>query len=192
MYEQSKLVDVLFLLEINFLSIIQKYKKPVHEQEQNIFIEPISIQIRRIRRLKENNLSSVYILHLSLVNETVKIFEWTKHTDVGEFVQQIRNDISPYLNKLKNELLKLDTKHVDWVYSWNEWLEGVSRYLIDFHKDGLNWGGTEKLPTHLLGDIPEIYRKLEHLKLFQEINQGENITRILRQTRVDTTQEEEE
>lgn len=191
-YEQSKLVDIVFLLEKNFLSIIRKYKKPFHEQEQNIFIEPISIQIRRIQRLKDNNLSSVYISHLNLINETVKIFEWTKYTNIEEFVQQIRNNTSPYLKKLENELLKLDTKHIDWIYSWNGWLEGISRYVVDFYKDGLIWGGTEKLPTYLLGDIPEIFRKLERLKLFQEINQGENIIQILRQAHDNTNEEEEE
>ncbi|CAG9819643.1 unnamed protein product [Phaedon cochleariae] len=177
--QQSKLVDGLFKLHINLVDITLKYKKPLLPQEEGIFMGTIMKQIEVIKKFTtENETRSEYLL---CVSRFIDIFSWITQREIGDFLEILNNKLSIYKNDIMNGTPSYDRVHKKWLESWIETLEKLSDFVMNNYLNGLTWMGTEKLPVQfLLGDIASEFRNFDHLALFKEINQGENIVRILR------------
>ncbi|CAH1103898.1 unnamed protein product [Psylliodes chrysocephalus] len=174
--EQSVLVNSLFKLEINLMQILQKYKKPVHPQEEDIFLEPIAKQINIIKNFTIENGRDCSYLHY--ISDSVDIFHWMKESDLEVFVERFSDYIIAYKDIYRDS--SFGVKLSRWLETWTRILEEFSESVLTNFKTGLVWHGTENLPTQaVLGDKTE-FRNYDHAALFKEINQGENITRILR------------
>nr|CAH7752990.1 unnamed protein product [Callosobruchus chinensis] len=175
--EQSLLLDALFKLEIDLLQILKSYRPPTYYQEQDIVFEPIRKQIQLIEEFTRANGPNE---NLSLVSDNIDIFGWIDSDDIEETTTRFyKNTIKTLKDKVQENTE--DVRHGEWLAAWASVLEEFNAYISGNHREGACWEGTENLPNNLLlGDLPT-FRNRNHLALFQEINQGENIiTRILR------------
>ncbi|XP_056630494.1 uncharacterized protein LOC130441036 [Diorhabda sublineata] len=173
--DQSSLVNILLKLEVNLMQILQKYKKPIHAQEEDIFLEPIAKQIGIIKdHTKEND----DYHNLTYVANVIDIFLWMKETDMNKFVERFSDFIILYKNEMNQTNFSFE--FTPCLEAWIKTLEEFSEFILTFFQHGLVWLGTEKLPAQaVLGDKQE-FRNFDRTALFNDINQGENIIRMLR------------
>ncbi|KAG5883918.1 hypothetical protein JTB14_032141 [Gonioctena quinquepunctata] len=175
--EQSKLVNSLFKLHMNLLQILQKYKKPLHQQQEDIFTDPIPKQIELIKKFTSENQYE----YLHFISDFVEIFWWMKQTQKEKFLDDINNKIILYRNQLEGDALSMDSIHSNWLHAWIETLEEFSSLILLNFKQGLSWTGSDNLPAHVVvGDLASNCRNFNQQALLKEINQEEDIRRVLR------------
>ncbi|CAG9861794.1 unnamed protein product [Phyllotreta striolata] len=173
--DQSQLVNCLFKLEINLMQILQKYKKPVHSQEEDIFLEPISKQINIIKNHAIEKSADCH--YLQFVSDSIEIYCWTKETDLETFISRFSDLIIAY--KSKYRFSNIAEKYSGWLEAWTQTLEELSEFVLTHFKNGLVWQGNEILPAQAaLGDKNE-FRNFDHKALFKDINRANS--RLLRQ-----------
>ncbi|XP_026525665.1 adenylyl cyclase-associated protein 2 [Notechis scutatus] len=205
----AEMVQAAFQAQRAFLWLTSHYQEP-QENEVAILLKPISEKIQEIQTFRERNRGSNMFNHLSAVSESIPALGWiTISAKPGPYVKEMNDAATFYTNRVLKDYKHSDLRHIDWVKSFlNIWTE-LQAYIKEYHTTGLIWSKTGPVasaassfpavvnkqglppppppPPPPPGPPPAIDREnakddatASRSALFEQLNQGETITKGLR------------
>lgn len=199
--EQAKLVNDAFEAQLNYLNLAAESAQPSSEQQMKL-LKPTSDKIQAVQNLREKNRASPYFNHLSAISESIPALGWVAVNPApAPYIKEMNDAGQFYTNRVLKDWKEKDKKHVDWVRSWIELLTELQKFVKQYHTTGLVWSGKKAaagvVPPPPCGMPPPPPMNMPNLTdlhvggsdcrsaLIDEINQGENITRILKKVTSD-------
>uniref|UniRef100_A0A8C5SJY7 Adenylyl cyclase-associated protein n=1 Tax=Laticauda laticaudata TaxID=8630 RepID=A0A8C5SJY7_LATLA len=205
----AEMVQAAFQAQRAFLWLTSHYQEP-QENEVAILLKPISEKIQEIQMFRERNRGSNMFNHLSAVSESIPALGWiTISAKPGPYVKEMNDAATFYTNRVLKDYKHSDLRHIDWVKSFlNIWTK-LQAYIKEYHTTGLIWSKTGPVasaasnfpavvnkqglpplpppPPPPPGPPPAIDREnakddatASRSALFEQLNQGETITKGLR------------
>uniref|UniRef100_A0A8C6XUR9 Cyclase associated actin cytoskeleton regulatory protein 2 n=1 Tax=Naja naja TaxID=35670 RepID=A0A8C6XUR9_NAJNA len=205
----AEMVHAAFQAQRAFLWLTSHYQEP-QENEVAILLKPISEKIQEIQTFRERNRGSNMFNHLSAVSESIPALGWiTISAKPGPYVKEMNDAATFYTNRVLKDYKHSDLRHIDWVKSFlNIWTQ-LQAYIKEYHTTGLIWSKTGPVAS-AASSFPAVVNKqglpppppppppppgpppaigIENAKddatasrsaLFEQLNQGETITKGLR------------
>ncbi|KAG2461167.1 CAP1 protein, partial [Polypterus senegalus] len=204
--KHAEMVKAALNLQRQLLVTASRCQQP-SDSELTVLLQPISSKVREVQEFRENNRGSKQFNHLSAISESLPALGWvTMSPKPGLFVKEMKDAAIFYTNRVLKDFKDTDKKQVEWVKSYlNIWSE-LQVYIKEYHPTGLTWSKTgpkvsvQCLPT--TPEVPPVKRNVAsspwqrftprftlpkypvdptaRTALFAEINQGANITKVLR------------
>ncbi|KAF5292958.1 hypothetical protein FQR65_LT11075 [Abscondita terminalis] len=199
--EHALLVEKAFQAQLQFLVLANQSKAPSNSSEHIALLQPTSQQISAIQNFREKNRTSPYFHHLSAISESIPALGWvTVSPAPGPYVKEMNDAGQFYTNRVLKDFKEKDKKHVEWVKAWIQTLSDLQMFVKQHHTTGLVWAGKNAPttggipppppgcpppPPILCEDVAAMDIGNDRSALFQEINQGENITKNLKKVTAD-------
>ncbi|MEE6484377.1 hypothetical protein FKM82_013853 [Ascaphus truei] len=203
--KQAEMLRSGLKMEREILVKAAQYQQPANK-ELSALLAPLSAQILAVQDFREKNRGSKFFNHLSAVSESVPALGWVALAPKpGPYVKEMMDAAMFYTNRVLKEYKDVDKKHVDWVKAYlNIWTE-LQVYIKEHHTTGLSWSKTglkaAGVPSAPLGPPPPAPGppppppgcppppppasapsddSMSRSQLFDQINQGQDITRALK------------
>uniref|UniRef100_A0A8C4SLP7 CAP, adenylate cyclase-associated protein 1 (yeast) n=1 Tax=Erpetoichthys calabaricus TaxID=27687 RepID=A0A8C4SLP7_ERPCA len=193
--KHAEMVKAALNLQRQLLVTASRCQKP-SDNELAVLLQPISSKVQEVQEFRENNRGSKQFNHLSAISESLPALGWvTMSPKPGLFVKEMKDAAIFYTNRVLKDFKDTDKKQVEWVKSYlNIWSE-LQAYIKEYHPTGLTWSKTVRTnsisfrsvasspwqrftPRFTLPKYP--VDPTARTALFAEINQGANITKVLR------------
>jgi adenylyl cyclase-associated protein len=113
-------------------------------------LKPLQSEIGTIVALKDNNRSSPFFSHLSMVAEGIPALGWVVVSPTpGPYVNDMKDAAQFYANRVVKDYKEKDASHVKWVHSFSAFLVELFQYVKKWHTTGLAWNpkGGDALST---------------------------------------------
>ncbi|KAM4687583.1 adenylyl cyclase-associated protein 2 [Discoglossus pictus] len=203
----ARLVEGAFKAQRAFLVYASKHQEP-QEGDLALILKPISERILEIQTFREKNRGSNMFNHLSAISESIPALGWIAMSPKpGPYVKEMTDAATFYTNRVLKDYKNTDARHVDWVKSYlNIWSE-LQAYIKEYHTTGISWSKDGPIakaasappclpgvpcapppppppppgpPPMLDAQAPKDDMSQDRSALFDQLNQGEAITRGLR------------
>ena len=126
-----------------FITLAAESKKPGEtSQELMDLFQPISQGAESIGKIKESNRGSKYFFHLSALAEGVPALGWVVVSLPVPHVTDFIDAAQFYGNRIIKEYKESDKKQVDWVHQFIKLLGGLSMYVKNRFKTGIEWNSS--------------------------------------------------
>jgi len=187
-----------------FLLLSATCKKPDDQRVIEGLLAPLQENIETITRTKEaNRKDRDWYEHLTVVGEGGPSVGWIVNPKPGPYLNEIKDTVVYYGNRVIKEYKDKDSRHVDWVRSFVAILEETRKYVMEYHTTGLTWnskgisvaeykasapaaGGPPPPPPAPAASPPHSSSAGGAAAVFAELNRGEEVTKGLR--KVDKSQ----
>lgn len=175
-------------------------------------LQPLQQALQKVMEVRDQNRGARDLFnHLSTVSEGIPAAGWVAvEPTPGPYISDMKDSAQFYANRVIKDMKDKDTKHVQWVRSFMDLLEALRSYVMAHHRTGLTWNAQGQdlatyqsrstappAPAPPSGSIPPPpppppagaaapAPAASMDAVFNQINQGEGITRSLR--KVDPSQ----
>ncbi|XP_044149352.1 adenylyl cyclase-associated protein 2 [Bufo gargarizans] len=200
----ATLVENAFKAERVFLVYASQHQQP-SEAELALLLKPISEKILEVQTFREKNRGSQMFNHLSAISESIPALGWIAVTPApGPFVKEMADAAAFYTNRVLKDYKNSDVRHVDWVKSYLSIWNDLQAYIKEHHTTGTSWSSmlseakpkdATSAPSHppppppppgpppsydIFNSKPKDDISQDRSALFDQLNQGEEITRGLK------------
>ncbi|GLB35392.1 putative cyclase-associated protein [Lyophyllum shimeji] len=114
-------------------------QKPDQKTIENL-LTPLQNGIEVITRAKEaNRKERDWFTHISFLGEAGPHVGWVVNPKPGPYINDIKESVAYYGNKVMKEFKAKDPKHVEWVKAFIAILDEQKKYVMEYHTTGLTW-----------------------------------------------------
>jgi adenylyl cyclase-associated protein len=112
--------------------------------DQKAFAEilsPLQAGIESVTRAKEAaRKERDWFNHFTVIADGTASVGWvTVEPKPGPYVNEIKESTAYYANRILKDFKEKDPRHAEWVRAFNGVLDGMKRYIMEFHTTGLVW-----------------------------------------------------
>ncbi|KAK0240312.1 adenylate cyclase associated N terminal-domain-containing protein [Armillaria nabsnona] len=114
-------------------------QKPDDTKIQEL-IKPLQQTIEAIISLKDKKRSDRdWYNHLVVIGEGAPSVGWVINPKPGPYLNEVKDAVTFWGNRIIKEFKNKDPKHVKWVESYISLIEETRKYVVEFHTTGLSW-----------------------------------------------------
>lgn len=115
--------------------------------DQKAFAEilsPLRAGIESVTRAKEAaRKERDWFNHLTVIADGSACVGWvTVEPKPGPHVNEIKESTAYYTNRILKDFKEKDPRHAEWIQAFNGVLDGMKRYVMEFHTTGLVWNAS--------------------------------------------------
>jgi adenylyl cyclase-associated protein len=137
--EQVVLVEKLFTDTRSLLHMAAFCQKPDQSAYESLLV-PIQTDVEAISRLRDaSRKDRDWFTHLSAVAESASWAFWVTVPKPSPYIDNTKEAVHFYSDRVLTEHKRKDPKHVDWVKSLLAFLEEIRKYVAEYHATGLIW-----------------------------------------------------
>ncbi|KAG7092399.1 hypothetical protein E1B28_008756 [Marasmius oreades] len=141
----ASVVEITDLIEQQFkdlhdlLLMTSTCTKPGDNELQEV-LSPIKTNIEAITRMKEaNRKDRDWFPHLMVLGEGAQFIVWVIQPKPGSYINEIKDQVLYYGNRVIKDYKEKDPKHAEWVRSFTSLLDELRKYVMEYHSTGLAW-----------------------------------------------------
>ncbi|KAG1946843.1 adenylyl cyclase-associated protein 2 [Pimephales promelas] len=201
--KHAEMVNNALQIQRSFLQMSMTHREPVKTELADL-LRPLSDQIHEVQSFREKNRGSDLFNHLSAVSESIPALGWVAvGQKPGPYVKEMNDAAMFYTNRVLKDYKDTDGRHIEWVRSYlSIWTE-LQSYIKEHHTTGLVWSKTGPVapssqfsapsdgppppPPPPPPPLPPVFTDnkpsdaaAQHLALFAQLNQGQDITKGLK------------
>jgi len=179
-----------------FIHLSATCQKPDQKTIESL-LTPLQAGIEVITRAKEaNRKERDWFTHISFLGEAGPHVGWVINPKPGPYINDIKDSVAYYGNKVMQEFKSKDPKHVEWVKSFIAILDESKKYVMEYHTTGLTWNSkgitveaykagaaaaaAAPPPPPPAPPVPKPGAGGGAAAVFAELNRGEEVTKGLR------------
>ncbi|KAF4614713.1 hypothetical protein D9613_003238 [Agrocybe pediades] len=134
------LVEKQFEILFDFLKLVAECQKPDDRVLEKV-LGPFPQSIEKVSRAKEDpgRRDKDWSPHLVVLAEGAPVIGWVVQPKPPSHVNDIKDTVVYYGNKIKNEFKEKGPKHAEWVNQYVAILDAMRDYTKAHHADGLSW-----------------------------------------------------
>ncbi|KAG2158424.1 adenylate cyclase associated N terminal-domain-containing protein [Suillus bovinus] len=104
-------------------------------------LTPLQAGIEAVTRAKEAaRKERDWFNHFTVIADGTAFVGWvTVEPKPGPYVNEIKESTTYYANRILKDFKEKDPRHAEWVRGFNGVLDGMKRYVMEFHTTGLVW-----------------------------------------------------
>ncbi|KAF9050661.1 hypothetical protein BDZ89DRAFT_977529, partial [Hymenopellis radicata] len=141
----ANVIEIVGLLEKQYkdmrgLLIMSAACRKPDSKEIEALMSPFSADVEAISRLKEaNRKDRDWYTHLTVIAEGAIVVGWVIQPKPGPAINEIKDTVMFYGNRVMKESKDKDPKHAEWVKAYAALLEEMRKYVMEHHTTGLAW-----------------------------------------------------
>ncbi|KAF8061566.1 adenylate cyclase associated N terminal-domain-containing protein [Lyophyllum atratum] len=137
--EIVSLIDKQFKDLRGFIHLSATCQKPDQKTIESL-LTPLQAGIEVITRAKEaNRKERDWFTHISFLGEAGPHVGWVVAPKPGPYMNDIKESVAYYGNKVMQEFKSKDPKHIEWVKAFISILDETKKYVMEYHTTGLVW-----------------------------------------------------
>lgn len=107
-------------------------------------LSPLQAGIESVTRVKEAaRKERDWFNHFTVIADGAAFVGWvTVEPKPGPYVNEIKESTAYYANRILKDFKEKDPRHAEWVRAFNGVLDGMKRYVMEFHTTGLVWNAS--------------------------------------------------
>lgn len=107
-------------------------------------LSPLQASIEAVTRAKEAaRKERDWFNHFTVIADGTAFVGWvTVEPKPGPYVNEIKESTAYYANRILKDFKEKDPRHAEWVRAFNGVLDGMKRYVVEFHTTGLVWNAS--------------------------------------------------
>ncbi|KAG2365790.1 adenylate cyclase associated N terminal-domain-containing protein [Suillus spraguei] len=107
-------------------------------------LSPLQAGIESVTRVKEAaRKERDWFNHFTVIADGTAFVGWvTVEPKPGPYVNEIKESTAYYANRILKDFKEKDPRHAEWVRAFNGVLDGMKRYIMEFHTTGLVWNAS--------------------------------------------------
>ncbi|KAF5386785.1 hypothetical protein D9615_001875 [Tricholomella constricta] len=122
-----------------FIHLSATCQKPDQKVIESL-LTPLQAGIEVIMSAKEaNRKERDWFTHITFLGEAGTHVGWVVSPKPGSYINEIKESVTYYGNKVLKEFKSKDPKHVDWVKALIAILDELRKYVMEYHTTGLTW-----------------------------------------------------
>ncbi|RDB24285.1 Adenylyl cyclase-associated protein [Hypsizygus marmoreus] len=144
-FASASVIDIVGLIEKQFrdlrgfIRLSSSCQKPDQKTIESL-LTPLQADIEVISRAKEaNRKDRDWFTHISFLSEAGPSIGWVVNPKPGPYINDIKESVAYYGNKVMQEFKSKDPKHVEWVKAFLAILDETRKYVMEYHTTGLSW-----------------------------------------------------
>ncbi|KAH0584335.1 hypothetical protein H2248_009877 [Termitomyces sp. 'cryptogamus'] len=103
-------------------------------------LTPLSAGIEAVAHAKEKNRKERdWFGHIAFLSEVGAHVGWVVSPKPASHINEVRDSVVYYGNKIMQEYKSKDPKHVEWVKAFLVILDELKKYVLEYHATGLTW-----------------------------------------------------